>query len=58
MRCQEFVEGFLKFLDGRHADLLETIRSEAQISDATDETLQKAIGEFKAEWSRETEPAT
>ncbi len=57
-RCQEFVEGFLKFLDGRHADLLETIRSEAQISDATDETLQKAIGEFKAEWSRETEPAT
>ena len=58
VRCQEFVEGFLKFLDGRHADLLETIRSEAQISDATDETLQKAIGEFKAEWSRETEPAT
>jgi F-type H+-transporting ATPase subunit alpha len=57
-RCQEFVEGFLKFLDGRHADLLETIRSEAQISDATDETLQKAIGEFKAEWSRETGPAT
>ena len=57
-RCQEFVEGFLKFLDGRHADLLETIRSEAQISDATEEALQKAIGEFKAEWSREAEPAT
>jgi len=57
-RCQEFVESFLKFLDGRHADLLETIRSEAQISDATEEALLKAIGEFKAEWSREAEPAT
>ncbi|HJM43843.1 MAG TPA: F0F1 ATP synthase subunit alpha [Nitrospinota bacterium] len=57
-RCREFVEGFLKILDGRHADLLETIRSEAQISDATEEALKKAIGEFKAEWSREAEPAT
>jgi F-type H+-transporting ATPase subunit alpha len=56
-RCQEFVSGFLKYLEGRSAETLNNIRSEKEISEATEEALKKAIGEFKADWSRETEAA-
>ncbi|MFQ5693970.1 MAG: F0F1 ATP synthase subunit alpha, partial [Nitrospinota bacterium] len=52
-RCREFVAGFLKFLDGRHPEVLRSIREEKNISDPTDETLRKAIDEFKAEWSKD-----
>ncbi|MEE9197884.1 MAG: F0F1 ATP synthase subunit alpha, partial [bacterium] len=47
-RVREFDAGFLKFLDGRHADVLRTIREEKEISEATDEALKKAVEEFKA----------
>jgi F-type H+-transporting ATPase subunit alpha len=56
-RCREFVGGFLKYLEGRHADLLNSIRTEKDISEGTEETLQQAIEEFRAEWSREAGPA-
>jgi F-type H+-transporting ATPase subunit alpha len=56
-RCQEFVAGFLKYLEGRSAETLNNIRNEKEISEATEEALKKAIGEFKADWSRGSEAA-
>ena len=56
-RCREFVQGFLKYLEGRHADLLNSVRTEMDISEGTEETLKQAIEEFQAEWSREATPA-
>ncbi len=57
---QQFEREFLEYLRSANSDLLATIRSEGQLSDATLETLTKVMAAFKAgsKWaSRQTAAA-
>jgi len=43
----KFEEEFSIFMDAKYPEILETIRASKQINDETDETLRKAIADFK-----------
>ncbi|CAG8467119.1 429_t:CDS:2 [Ambispora leptoticha] len=45
-RVNEFEHAFLPFLTANHADLLETIRKEGQISESTDKKLRDVTSDF------------
>lgn len=45
-----FEKEFFEFLDMKYPEIPGSIAEEKQISDATDELLKKAIGEFKAQF--------
>lgn len=47
-----FEKEFFEFLDTKYAEIPNAIAEEKQISDATDEALKKAIGEFKAQFRK------
>ncbi len=47
-----FEKEFFEFLDTKYAEIPNAIAEEKQISDATDEALKKAIGEFKAQFGK------
>ena len=46
-----FEKEFFEFLDTRYPEVPKAIADEKVISDATEETLKKAIEEFKAEFN-------
>jgi F-type H+-transporting ATPase subunit alpha len=46
--AKRFVEEFQTSIEARHPDVFETIRSTGKLEDATIETLERAIEEFKA----------
>ncbi|KAJ1935903.1 Alpha subunit of the F1 sector of mitochondrial F1F0 ATP synthase, partial [Linderina pennispora] len=45
-RVVEFEQKFLPFITSNHADILETIRTKAQIDEATDKKLREITGDF------------
>jgi F-type H+-transporting ATPase subunit alpha len=45
---KRFEEEFVEFISTQYPDIPESIRTEKEISDETDQQLQKAIGAFKA----------
>jgi len=53
-KVQEFEKQFLEYLRNAHNEMLETIRTEGQLSDATLETLGQAASAFKAgtQWAK------
>ena len=42
----DFEEKFLSEVRSQHGDILDAIRSEREISDATDEKLKTVLGDF------------
>jgi F-type H+-transporting ATPase subunit alpha len=46
--AQRFVDGFLTFVDTRHADVPSAIRSSGKLDDTTQETLARAVADFAA----------
>jgi len=62
--AKRFVEGFLEFIQTRHADVLKVIRSSGKLSDESISALEGAVSDFKATFqatarvSDEGEPAT
>jgi len=42
-----FVEGFTEFLDTRHADVLEAIRTSGELSEQTEATLTEALDAYR-----------
>ncbi|CAN5743437.1 F0F1 ATP synthase subunit alpha [soil metagenome] len=59
MEVQEFEKQFLEYLRNAHSDLLDTIRTEAELSDATIAALKDATSAFKAgtQWAATKQPA-
>ncbi len=47
--AKRFVTGLNEFLDTRHADILEAIRSTGDMSDETEAALKTAIDEYRAD---------
>ncbi len=45
---QRFEEEYLEFMEGKHRDILDAIKSEGKISEELDKRLRSAIEEFKA----------
>ena len=41
-----FEEEMLRYLRDQHGDILDTIRDEKELSDATEEKLKSALGSF------------
>ncbi|HEY7399912.1 MAG TPA: F0F1 ATP synthase subunit alpha, partial [Actinomycetota bacterium] len=46
--AKRFVDGFVEFLDTRHAEVLQAIRSTGDLSDETEAALATALEDFKA----------
>jgi F-type H+-transporting ATPase subunit alpha len=46
--ARRFIDGFLDYLDARHADVLSTIRDTGELTDDTQGTIDEALGGFEA----------
>jgi F-type H+-transporting ATPase subunit alpha len=44
--AKRFIDGFLEYLDARHADVLSTIRESGELSDETESTITEALEGF------------
>jgi F-type H+-transporting ATPase subunit alpha len=55
--ARRFVEELATFLDTRHADIPQTIRSSGALSDETEDALRRAIEDFKQTFQPSAPPA-
>src|SRR5204863_4761157 len=55
--ARRFVEQLATFLDTRHADIPQTIRSSGALSDETEDALRRAIEDFKQTFQPSAPPA-
>ena len=50
----DFLDGLIRFTESRHSELLESIRTTGQFTDANAATVDALVREYRAEWAPRT----